>query len=77
MPSSAEPLWSRSARRLVLLLQVRELRALFHQVANVRVKTDIEPEETESSSEELLGSNLLGEREQQSLLGVLGVSPGS
>ena len=42
----------------------------------MRVKTDIEPEETESS-EELFGSNLLGEREQQSLLGVLGVSPGS
>ena len=76
MPRSAEPLWRRSARRLVLLFQVRELRALFHQGANVRVKTDIEPEETESS-EELLCSNLLGEREQQSLLGVLGVSPGS
>lgn len=63
MPSSAEPLWRRSARRLVLLFQVRKLCAFFHQIAKVRVKTDTEPEETESSAE-LLGFNLLGESER-------------
>lgn len=72
MPKSAENLLRQLAGRLVPALPgARAPCVVPPGTANVPMKSDTEPEETESSAE-LLRSNLLGEREQESLLGVHG-----